>query len=270
MYACVDPLLEAYGGAKWLTVGDGRYGKDAKYIEDKGGDALASDISDHLLKEALENQYIKAYSKENAECLSFPAESFDFVFCKESYHHFPRPMVALYEMIRVVKTGVALVEPQEDDSLLGTKRLIWLLLRQQKRILKGLISRRTSSSPATASSTPINANYETEGGGNYVYKLSRNELVKVCLGLDFPYIAFKGLNDCYFKGVELEKIADNGPLFKKVKKQIRRLDMRCSLGINGHGLLAAVIFKNAPSQDCMERLRVTGYEVLKLPRNPCL
>ena len=29
MYSALDPLLETYPDASWLTVGDGRYGKDA-------------------------------------------------------------------------------------------------------------------------------------------------------------------------------------------------------------------------------------------------
>ena len=66
----------------------------------------ATDIAEVLLKEAKEEGYIKAYSKENAESLSFADNEFDFVFCKESYHHFPRPMIALYEILRVVKRGL--------------------------------------------------------------------------------------------------------------------------------------------------------------------
>ena len=52
MYHVLDPILVAEPQAKWLTVGDGRYGKDAKYISEKGCDVLATDISEHLLKEA--------------------------------------------------------------------------------------------------------------------------------------------------------------------------------------------------------------------------
>ena len=32
MYTLIDPLLACYPEAKWLTVGDGRYGKDAHII----------------------------------------------------------------------------------------------------------------------------------------------------------------------------------------------------------------------------------------------
>jgi ubiquinone/menaquinone biosynthesis C-methylase UbiE len=113
MYQVLDPILVTETKAKWLTVGDGRYGKDSRYITEKGGDALATDISGYLLKEAKDLGYITEYKVENAESLSFHDSEFDYVFCKESYHHFPRPMLALYEMLRVAKRGVILVEPND-------------------------------------------------------------------------------------------------------------------------------------------------------------
>ncbi|MEZ5593447.1 MAG: class I SAM-dependent methyltransferase [Gammaproteobacteria bacterium] len=113
MYQTIDPILEVDPQSKWLTVGDGRYGKDAKYIIEKGSDALATDISEYLLMEAKNIGYINKYKLENAELLSFQDSMFDYVLCKESYHHFPRPMVALYEMLRVTKKGVFLIEPND-------------------------------------------------------------------------------------------------------------------------------------------------------------
>lgn len=41
IHRLIDPLLEAYPDANWLTVGDGRYGKDAHYIEERGVKVLA-------------------------------------------------------------------------------------------------------------------------------------------------------------------------------------------------------------------------------------
>ena len=113
MYQTIDPILRTEPEAKWLTVGDGRYGIDAKYILDKGCEALPTDISDVLLKEAKKLGFIPDYRKENAEFLTFKDSEFDYVFCKESYHHFPRPMIALYEMLRVARKGVVLIEPND-------------------------------------------------------------------------------------------------------------------------------------------------------------
>ena len=47
-----DPLLEQFPQACWLTVGDGRFGRDAHYIESKCVRVVASDISDVLLAKA--------------------------------------------------------------------------------------------------------------------------------------------------------------------------------------------------------------------------
>ena len=117
MYSCLSPILSSYPSSSWLTVGDGRYGTDANYILSKGEkDVLATDISDTYLKIAYEEGFINKYKVENAEQLSFSNDSFDFVLCKESYHHFPRPMVALYEMIRVARKGVILIEPQDQNQ----------------------------------------------------------------------------------------------------------------------------------------------------------
>jgi len=71
MYRVALPLLEAYPGAQWLTVGDGRYGLDAMYLRRHGAHALATDISDTLLAEAKQRGLIPDYRKENAEALSF-------------------------------------------------------------------------------------------------------------------------------------------------------------------------------------------------------
>lgn len=104
MYSCLDPIIDSNKGAKWLTIGDGRYGTDANYILSKGEtNVIATDIADTYLKIAKEKGFIQDYQVENAEDLSLEDESDDFVLCKESYHHFPRTMVALYEFLRVAK-----------------------------------------------------------------------------------------------------------------------------------------------------------------------
>jgi len=113
MYVCAKPLLEAFSGANWLTVGDGRYGMDAMYLHAHGARALATDISGTLLEEARTKGLIQEYRVENAEALSFHDRSFDFVLCKESYHHFPRPMCALHEMLRVASRAVLLIEAND-------------------------------------------------------------------------------------------------------------------------------------------------------------
>ena len=65
-----------------------RYGNDVHYIQQKGLKVLASDISDVPWKEGKTIGRIDDFRKENAKALSFSNREFDFVCCKESFHHF--------------------------------------------------------------------------------------------------------------------------------------------------------------------------------------
>jgi ubiquinone/menaquinone biosynthesis C-methylase UbiE len=255
MYQLLDPILIAEPKTKWLTVGDGRYGMDANYILQKGCEALASDISDYLLKEAKDIGYISAYKQENAESLSFQDSEFDYVFCKESYHHFPRPMLALYEMLRVAKEGVILIEPN-DHCIEENNKISEIIFRSLKNITKILLRRKNTNRNA----------YEEVG--NYVFCISRREIEKVALGLNYKILAFKGINDAYFTGVEYEKLSEKGPLQKKVRLRISIENFLCKLGVKDHGHLAAMIFKNEPSEELLQQLVEKGYEINHLPDNP--
>lgn len=265
MYACVDPLLENNPGASWLTVGDGRYGRDAWYLSQHGAKAVASDISDDLLKEGKAKGYIAEYSKENAEALSYPDDAFDFVFCKESYHHFPRPMLALYEMLRVAKRGVVLIEPNESPVLGGLK---FIFKRIVKRVM--LLCRCASRlrTPDTSVFLPYGNTYET--CGNYVYTLSEREVEKVALGMNLPAAAFMGLNDWYIKGVEQELYGSNGPLESAIKREINKADQRARRGLNlgAPFILVSCIFKSSPTAAERNALTEAGFRVVDLMRNP--
>src|SRR5213075_2707793 len=105
--------LEGFPESSWVTIGDGRCASDARYIRSCGRSVLATDIAPQLLRVAKERGAIDDYRAENAESLSFVDEQFDFALCKEAYHHFPRPMIALYEMLRVARVGVVLIEPYD-------------------------------------------------------------------------------------------------------------------------------------------------------------
>jgi ubiquinone/menaquinone biosynthesis C-methylase UbiE len=252
MYQVLDPILATEPRAKWLTVGDGRYGKDAKYITDKRCDALATDISDYLLKEAKDIGYITKYKLENAESLSFQNSEFDYVFCKESYHHFPRPMLALYEMLRVASSGVLLIEP--NDAYIFN-RYSEILFRKFKNIVKFFLGKTINK-------------HSFEESGNYLFSISRREIEKVALGLNYHTVAFKGINDAYFSGVEFEKILDNGPLQKKVIRLINIKNILCKSGFIDYEILASIIFKTKPSQELLLHLIDEGFEIIHLPINP--
>lgn len=251
MYQALNPILKLDKGAKWLTIGDGRFGKDAKYILDNGSEALATDISDHLLTEAFNKKFITKFQKENAESLSFNDSEFDYVFCKESYHHFPRPMIALYEMLRVAKKGIVLIEPNDkyvENTIMQT------FFSNLKKIYKKLTKKYNK--------------HQYEESGNYIFSTSRREIEKVSLGLNYKTVAFKGINDFYFKGVEHEKISNPGPLYKKINILLTLSNTLCKVGFEDYKILISIIFKKDISGPLADELSNHGYDVVKLPRNP--
>ena|SRR2546421_4113902 len=254
MLSCLDPLLAEFPGARWLTVGDGTYGTSSIYIAKQDGDALPVDINVSLLEVARQNGIIRDYKKENAEALSFPADSFDFAFCKEAYHHFPRPVLALYEMLRVSRTAVILVEPADWLPSPVPRRILQSVKNQLKKLFK-----RDVPHPDTGNFEPI---------GNYVYNVSEREIQKIALGLNLPAVAFKRFHDVYIEGVEFEKADDQSKLLRKTRSGISRNDLLSRLGLSSQNHIAAVIFKTPPESSVRKKLNDAGYQVIDLPKNP--
>ena len=252
MYDMLRAIVHRYPGSCWLTIGDGRYGCDAAHLAGKGMKVLATDIGDTLLREALVSGHIAACRKENAESLSFRDEEFEFVLCKESYHHCPCPMVALYEMLRVASNAVILIEP--NDHLVNStwaERTVSGLLSGVKRLLGW------NPDPP-----------EFEEAGNYVYGVSKREMEKAALGLGLRYVAFRGMNDHYVVGVEHEKIDANGPLFRKLLTRIRMKNLLCRFRLRQYDLLTTIIFKTSIDEGMKAGLAGQGYQVVELPLNP--
>ena len=168
-----------------MTVGDGRYGTDANALIKMGvKEVLCTDFSDILLKKGKAVGFINEFSKENCECLSFDDHSFDYVLCKEAYHHFPRPAIALYEMLRVCRIAVVLIEP--NDSIIEYKPLAFII-----PLIKKILGQKANIE-----------RHEFEDVGNYCYRVSKREIEKFQLGMHRRYVAFKGINDYYEKGAE--------------------------------------------------------------------
>lgn len=244
MYEFLKPLLLGYKNNNWLTIGDGRYGHEANYIESLGGKCLATDLSITRLKVAKDANYIKRYKKENAENLSFKENSFDFVVCKESYHHLPRPTLALYEMLRVAKKGVILIEPND----VIRRQINW----QQ---IFGI---------------EVIGNYvnKYEQSGNYVYGITRREIEKVALGLGIPELSFAGFDDIYIKGVENEALTPIGKLMRKIRVKLWFLNVLSILRLRDRSLLSVIIWKIPPTRAASILLEKQGYTSVKLPKNP--
>jgi Methyltransferase domain len=246
LYKCIDPLLKLYPKSEWLTVGDFYYGTDAQYLQSKGHKVIASDIDDHFLRKGKEIGYIQNYSKENVESLSFEDRSFDFVLCKETFHHLPRPYVGLYEMLRVSKIGVILFEPydREINASYAERFGNWILEK-----FKG------------------NMHNLYEPSGNYKYSLSKREIQKIALGLNLPLIAFKYLNDYYRDSLGIEFKKKDDKIVNKLKLQIFLRDILWKLRLFPPTFLISIIFKIDTDT---KYLTEDGYRILNLTRNPYL
>jgi SAM-dependent methyltransferase len=256
--AVSEPLLQAYPGAHWLTVGDGRYGSDAHYLNSRGAEATASDISDVLLREGQAMGYIPRFSKENAEALSFPDDAFDFVLCKESYHHFPRPMKALYEMLRVGRRAVLLLEPTDHYVFGNAAQAAFrgmLAFLDRLGLFKLLLGK------------PIQR-HTYEDVGNYVYKISVREMEKVALGLNCPVLAYRGLNQYHLSGSEGLPSAAFSWAKLRLRLMTALLDALSTLRLSAPQSLAVIVFKEVPNEACLLALKKAGYRVRHLPRNP--
>ncbi len=255
----------------WLTVGDGRYGLDSIRLRRLGcKSVLPTDIGDALLAEARLQGLIDDYRVENAERMSFADDSFDMVFCKESYHHFPRGPLALYEMVRVARHAVILIEPRDytiDRSPVRSIGPVGLV----KGLLSWVRARIGRDIPL-----PRNRLYQLgdtpgyESVGNYIYTISSRELEKTALGMNLPVLALKGLNDHYESGVELQVAAPDSELFRKVQDSIAKSDRLAKSGAVTTGLLMAVLFKTPPDSSTREYLVQNDWLLLDLPRNPYL
>jgi SAM-dependent methyltransferase len=266
-YQAVDAFAADPDGV-WLTVGDGRYGLDSITLKRKGiKHTIPSDIAEEPLRVARERGLIDAYYVENAEGLSFSDESFDYVFCKESYHHFPRPMIALYEMLRVAREAVVLVEPNDVQRSWLTR----VMLAPASMLVDRVLVREAGavvapSAGANKEKYDVTADYEPVG--NYNYGVSKREMMKVALGLNLPAIAYKGLNDFYVKGCESEPAGWRSKTYRKVRLMILLQDVISRLHVRDWGVLMIIVFKRLPDKDVIQNLRQSRWTFLRLPRNP--
>jgi ubiquinone/menaquinone biosynthesis C-methylase UbiE len=236
---------------KWLTVGDG-YGFDANYLYDHKQDVIASDISNTFLELSKQKGLFEKYAIENAENLSFPDDSIDYILVKEAYHHFPRPYLAVYEMLRVAQKGLILIEPHDPISRMP---LLLFLKNVLDRVNVNLLSKFWKN------------RYSYEAVGNFVFKLSEREIEKIALGLNLPCIAFKGINNNYWKPY-FNNTPLESPKFRSLKVKIMLHNLLCKLSFMPYQVLSAIIFKQIPDTHTIEKLKAEGYTIYMLPKNP--
>ena len=236
----------------WLTIGDYN-GFEAKYLKEHNLPVIASDISDTFLKEAKAEGLIDEYRKENVENLSLDQNSIDYLLCREAFHHFPRAYLGAYEMIRVAKKGVIIIEPLD---ILAKMPLILLFKNICDRFNPQLINKFWKN------------RYSWEPVGNYVFKISEREVEKIAMGIGLPCIAFKGINEIKNIKGDLMDFPINIKLWNKITLKIKFLNALCYLKIIPYNLLCSVIFKEMPEEETLKELKRAGYRVIKLPANP--
>jgi SAM-dependent methyltransferase len=244
MLDLVKAIWDAFPACRWMTVGDGRYGSDAAYLHAHGIDVIATSLTDDRLKYAKEQGFIPAYRAENAERISLPDDACDFILCKEAYHHFPRPPIALYEMLRVSRVGVVLIEPIDDPKILdGVKRMLKTMLRGDRE-------------------------QRFEPSGNYLYRLNIRELEKLITAAGGEVLAFKGLNDFYHSRLaEYAATGFNlGTVITRIGIWVQNILTRAHL--LGLGLGCVIIFKGKISPKARHALRAARFKIIDLPRNP--
>ena len=241
----------------WLTVGDYN-GLEANYLLQRNQNVIASDLSDAMLKEAKSEGLIKKFNKQNVERLTYSDNSFDYVVCKETFHHFPRAYLGLYEMIRVSKTATILVT--EPIDILSKMSLLVLIKNICDKINPLLINKFWKN------------RFSWESVGNYVFKISEREIEKIAMGIGLPYIAFKKYDN--FKSHKtIEGLFDvpiNQKLYRKIKLKLAIRSFISSLGIIPHGSLCCVIFKEQPNKKVVSDLNGLGFTTIQLPKNPYL
>jgi ubiquinone/menaquinone biosynthesis C-methylase UbiE len=239
------PLIEDSPDSKWITIGDGKFGSDAYFLETHGVDVVATSLSTHTLEVAHSKGYIKKYAAENAEALSLGDNAVDFVLCKESYHHFPRPPVAFYEMLRVSRKAMILIEPIE-----GPARLLSVAKSFAKRLLRGDVTE------------------QFEVCGNFLYRLTIREIFKMLSALGYGCMAWKGINDFGNPRFALAEYDRISVASLGTRAGIWVQDFLSRTRLLNYGLAAVICFKEKPGTELVARLRKQGFSVTYALVNP--
>jgi SAM-dependent methyltransferase len=243
----VLPLMREFPRAKWLTVGDGRFGSDAFFLAGHRADVTATSISTHTLEVAHSHGYIKNFAAENAEAFTLADSSVDFVLCKESFHHFPRPALAFYEMMRIARQAIILIEPAEGQ---------WRPLDAFKKLVKRVLRRDLSD--------------QFEPSGNFIYRVSVRETFKMLTAVGHPCLAWKGINDFWYPpfGAAVSTGLSLGAIGTRAGIAVQ--DILRYTKLMNYGLAVLICFKAVPSSNLVRTLRQGGFDVIHLPRNPYL
>lgn len=250
LYRPLSPLIENNPDADWLTIGDS--GGDAFWLSQHHAKrVVASSLTVHQLRSLSAKGFLRDIEIRalDAHRLDVPDETFDFTICKEAYHHFERPAVAVYEMLRVSRKAVVLLcEPCCSDR--------WYPLDSLKRALK--IALRTG----TGCSNP-----EFEKSGNYVYGLSLKETTKIATALQIGPLLHVHVSDFWVPAVASRDRSD--VLAKTVMHAaIGTQNLLSGAHLVSWGKISIILFKSSPSSSTLNSLKRAGLRQTPVPRNP--
>jgi ubiquinone/menaquinone biosynthesis C-methylase UbiE len=139
------PLLVPFAETKGQTVleiGTGN-GADGVMFAKNGANYTGVDLTDAALEATRKHFEVLGFSgtfqRENAEALSFPDESFDWVYSHGVLHHTPNPQNAIHEVWRVLKpNGRAIVMLYNKSSFNYHVRIMFYM---RARVLLKILSR---------------------------------------------------------------------------------------------------------------------------------
>jgi SAM-dependent methyltransferase len=205
MLSSSDGLLDHLQPLSILSVGD-NLARDAGYFKRKfpNSKCIASDLYAEGIQDAVTHGWVDAVISADVEALPFGNAEIDCVIAKEAFHHWPRPMLGLYEMLRVAKKAILLIEPY--DVMHGT------------------------ASPFIGGNTFCD---DYESVGNYKYQISLREITKSAWSLYYPAVAAVGFNDPY----------DANRSFDEWILEKRKLDELGDTGARQFNLMSIAIYK---------------------------
>lgn len=156
----VKALLDSTGrtldGCRVLVASCGE-GIDVHYLRKSYPNAVfhVCDYAQNAVELAKRSLGVDEGSIQDNERLTFEDNEFDYSFVAASLHHLPRPILGLYELLRVSKKGLIVIEP--NDSL------------------------------ATRIATRLGIATEIEDSGNYVFRLSRHDVYRISRSLFYAF-----------------------------------------------------------------------------------
>ena len=133
-----------------------------------------------------------------------------------------RPYAAIYEILRVARYGVVVIEPQDP----------WI------------------DWPCRTDATQ--PHYEAVG--NYVYQFSSRELEKIAYGMNIAGVATKSLVDVYIPDCEFALCTDTDPIWMETKKRVEEGEKAVEQGTAKPNYILGILFKNSVDQGLLQML----------------